>query len=187
MTVTFYLSYALLWTLVIFQSLVVLGLVRVVYRAERDEPTIGPRPGNGQLIGQQAPGFRAVDVFGAPIDNSTLAGQTAALLFVSPDCSTCAPTLEELEALKLKANGTVMIFCRAGRDECRRLVETYGLSTRVVVDDDLAVSDLFGVNVTPTAVLVTGDGRVQKYGHPMRSEELEQLMASDRLEMQEVH
>jgi peroxiredoxin len=176
LTSIFYSSYAALWLLVIFQSLVLLGLVRTVYRANtRPVPDAAPE-GNGYLIGQPAPKFSAVDISGSPIDETSLADRLTALLFVSPDCSTCTATLDEVEALRSKTKGNVIVVCRGTHDECSRLGELYSLEVPVIVDGEEKVAEVFDVHVTPTAVLVGRNGRIQTYGHPMRGEELEELV-----------
>ena len=178
MTVSFYISYAALWALVVFQSLVLLGVVRTIYRANaRPVPPTSPVT-NGQLVGQPLPKFTALDVFGSPVDDSSLAGRLSALLFVSPDCSTCMASLDEVEALKLKTSGSVVVVCRAGQGECKELSEAYGLEVPVIVDEDRRVSELFGVQVTPTAVLVGRSGRIQTYGHPMHADEFAELVTT---------
>jgi methylamine dehydrogenase accessory protein MauD len=179
MTAAFYISYAVLWALVIFQSLVLLGLVRTVYRADAEPATEARVMGDGELVGQLAPQFTARDVAGASVDNGVLAGRPSALLFVTPDCSSCTATLDEIEALRAKVDENVIVVCRAGPDECAQLRATYGLdSVPVLVDADREISNLFDVHVAPTAVLVSASGRIQTYGQPMRGEEFAEMIAS---------
>lgn len=169
------LSYAALWLLVIFQGLLLLGLVRTVYRLQRSV-ALGSMSVDGQALrGKTAPEFTATDVFGTSIESQSFAGKLRALLFVSPDCSSCTLTLREMEALEWKAEGSVIVICRASRDECRRLAEMYELRVPVLIDEDLALSELFAISSVPTAVLVGEDNRVQSYGQPVRREELEEM------------
>ncbi len=179
MSTALYVTYALLWVLVVFQGLVMLGLVRTVYRANAGPPADVSPAGNGYLVGQPVPEFSAVDVSGTPIGNDDLAGRRSALLFVSPDCTSCAATLDEVEALRWKVDGNVIVVCRgAGPERCRELREMYNLETTpVVVDEDLKVSELFDVHVAPTAVLVGSNGRIETYGQPMKADELAELVA----------
>jgi peroxiredoxin len=175
MTVLFYFSYVLLWILVVFLSVVLLGVLRTVYRTQ----TAGQAPpseSDEDLIGETLPSFTALDLSGTRIESEALRGQRTALLFISPDCSTCAVTLDELEALRAKVGGKVILFCRGSRNLCARLAERYELSVPVVVDDELSVSDLLRVTVAPTAVLVGASGVILTYGHPMRGAELEELI-----------
>jgi len=182
MSVPFLLSYAVLWALVIFQSLVLLGLVRTGYRLQRT----GAPPGH--LRGREAPEFTAVDVSGEEVASVDFAGRLRAFLFVSPDCPTCTVTLEEMEALKWKTEGSVVVVCRGEPEGCRRLAETHEVSVPVLVDEELRVSELFLISSVPTAVLIDSENRIQSIGEPMRGEELEQMLqAQAEPAMDEVH
>lgn len=170
MSIPFYLSYAALWILVIAQSLILLGVVRMVYQLQH---TGTP---DGQLErGREAPQFSTVDLAGAPISSADFAGRTTALLFVSPACPSCAATLAEMDALRYKAEGNVVVVCRSERGDCAHLVERYGLDVPALADKDDRISRLFGVSSNPTAVLIDAQGRIQSYGQPMRGEELEAM------------
>lgn len=119
MTAPFYVSYAALWALVVFQTLVLLGLVRGYARRTELPSVTHPLPFDDHLTGQRVPEFSAHDVSGAPVDESSVIGQRTALLFVAPDCPTCSTTLGELEALQEKVEGRVIIVCRATEGDCR--------------------------------------------------------------------
>jgi peroxiredoxin len=172
----FYISYAGLWLIVIFQGLVLLGVVRLIYRMNSHaEPDVPTQEGEG-LTGQAIPTFTAIDDSGASFSADSLAGQMSALLFVTPDCTSCMASLAEVDALRGKVNGNLVVVCRAGLQECKHLRQTYNLdAVPVVVDETLEISKLFDVRVTPTAVLVTANGRIQSYGHPMDVKEFTEL------------
>jgi peroxiredoxin len=174
MNLPFYLSYAALWALVVFETLVVIGLVKTHGRGH-DVGYREPGPA-GNLTGEKAPDFEAEDVSGSMIRGGLLLGRTSALLFVSPDCSTCTVTLLELEALKAKTDGNVVVFCRADRDTCTKLAHEYDLSVPVIPDPTHTISDLFRVTASPTAVIVTADGHIGSRGHPMSAEDVERFM-----------
>lgn len=182
MAIPFYLSYAALWILVIAQSLVLLGVVRLVYQIQHASVP------EGQLErGQAAPQFSAVALAGTPISSADFAGHPAALLFVSPSCPSCRATLAELDALRYKADGNVIVICRSDRNDCAELAEAYGLDVLTVADEDQRISRLFGVTSNPTAVIIDEQGRIQSYGRPLRGEELETLFEhSPGAESQEV-
>jgi len=183
MSSAFHLSYGVLWALVVFQSLILLGLSRAVYRLQRGEAFGGPPiESSDKLVGRDAPHFRGLDVDGLRFDSSTLAGQAVAVLFVAPDCSTCSLTLQEMEALKMKARGNIVVVCRSGADACRAMAEEYDLQVPVVVDEDLAISNVFGGVAPPTAVLVNPNGRIKSVGQPMKPSELEELIEAGELE-----
>jgi peroxiredoxin len=178
MNTVFYVSYGALWAVVVFQTLVMLGLTRALHVA-RQSGTLAEPAGGHELEGRQAPAFSTVDISGTPVSNESLAGRYTALLFVSPECQTCAVTLEQLEALQEKTGGGVIVFCRSGDERCAQLAQTYRLSAPVVVDEDLEISRLFRVMAAPTAVLVDAAGRIESYGQPMGPDELAEFMVPD--------
>jgi peroxiredoxin len=173
MTVVFWLSFAALWALVLFQTFVLMGLTGMVQGGAHSGIIEGADDG---LQGKPAPAFSAADLSGSPISNADLAGRPAALLFVSPDCEHCAVTLAELEALESKTNGTVIVLCRSDRGRCLQLAQTYGLRVPVIVDDGFALSRLFRVTGAPTAVLLRADGVIESYGRPMGPRDLEETV-----------
>ena len=178
MTAILYVSYALLWALVIFQSLVLLGVVRLARRPAAQAASDPGPTSTGALIGELVPSFAAVDVDGNHFDETSLPHTLNALLFVTPDCVTCMASLEELNGLRAKVDGSLTVVCRGAVDDCRRLRELYELDEQipVVVDAAHGVSDAFEVLGTPTAVLVGGNGRIRTYGHPMDKDELVRLV-----------
>lgn len=89
LTIFFYLSYGALWILVISQSLISLGLVRVVYQLQRTGVAAAP------FEGKEAPKFSARDLSGAPISSATFTGRLTGLLFVSPTCQSCMEAFED--------------------------------------------------------------------------------------------
>jgi peroxiredoxin len=184
----FYVTYLALWVLVIFQTLVLLGVTRTVYRRDDHGALESSRHNDDIPIGELAPRFTALDISGSRIDEKIFDRTLTALLFVSPGCSTCTATLSEVEALRQRINGDVVIVCQAAREECGRLSEMYGLGTPVLVDENSIVSERFGVRATPTAVLVGPTGRILTSGYPMHGEELARLFSeSERPEFQEAH
>ncbi len=165
----FYLSYGALWILVVLHSLVLLGVVRLVYQLQHSGTAAGFSRDGRVSAGQEAPEFSAVDLAGTPISSADFAGRLRVLLFVSPDCPACTEVLEdEMAYLKHKAQGNLIVICRAGREDCARLVEQHGLEVPVVADADDQVSRLHGISAVPTAVLINADNRIQSYGQPDR-------------------
>ncbi|MDQ2894378.1 MAG: peroxiredoxin family protein [Actinomycetota bacterium] len=174
MTAVFWISFGALWIIVAFQTLVILGLTRTLHtRTDTTQPESAP---DTLERGKPAPDFSAVDLSGAPISLRDLVGRPAALLFVSPNCEQCSVTLDELNALELKARGTVLIFCRSSQGRCAQLAETYGLRVPVIVDEGFEFSRLFHVAGAPTAVLLRADGTIEGYGIPGGASDLEESM-----------
>jgi peroxiredoxin len=183
----FYLSYAALWILVILHSLILLGVVRLVYQLQQTGATTGFSQDGRVSAGQEAPEFSAVDLAGAPISSADFAGRLTALLFVSPDCPACTDILDDdMAYLNHKAHGHLIVICRAEHEDCARLAEQHGLDVPVVADEDDQVSRLYEVAAVPTAVLINAGNRIQSYGQPDRKTLDEMFEAGPEAEMQEV-
>lgn len=165
----FYLSYGALWILVILHSLILLGVVRLVYQLQQSGTAAGFSRDGRMSAGQAAPEFSAVNLAGAPISSADFAGRLTALLFVAPDCPACTDILDDdMAYLNHKAHGHLIVICRAGREACARLAEQHGLDVPVVADEDDQVSRLYGISAVPTAVLINAGNRIQSYGQPDR-------------------
>lgn len=173
MSTPFYLAFAALWILVVAHSLILLGVVRMVYQLKQtgavtDDENVGLK------TGQVAPPFSVTDLAGAAIDSTAYAGRMRALLFVSPNCPSCTASLYEMEALNHKAQGSVIVFCRGAREDCVRLTELHGLDAPTVADEDDRIFRLYGIAALPTAVLIDERDQIQSYGEPKR-EDFEQV------------
>lgn len=175
MSLPFYLSYVGLWIVVVFETVLLMGLIQTVYRKSGQLSSLSKS--DEQLPpGSPLPAFAVQDTAGQTIDSHALTGRQTALLFVSPNCDSCAVTLEELEALKNKTGGHVVVFCLADRGTCATLIEDYRLRVPVVVDDEHRIAGLLRVSSAPTAVLVDRLGNVETYGHPRAPVDLERLL-----------
>ena len=161
MELPFYLSYAALWVLVVFETLVVIGLVKA--HGHRHPEHVSEQ----NHADEPAPEFEATDIAGAPAGTSSLRGQRAALLFVSPDCETCSASPVQLEALKAKTRAKVVVVCRADRERCAAAAAGYDADVQVIADEDRAISELFRITATPTAITLTEDGRVASRGYAL--------------------
>jgi len=157
----------MLWMLVIFQALILLGLTRALYQRELI--------GAANLRGSKTPSFQAVDLSGNSLDSSEFVGHLTALVFVSPSCPTCTVTLDELGALDAKTDGNVIVVCRGAEDECRRLAKSFAVGARVVSDEDSRLANLFAVSAMPTAVLINRENRIESHGEPKRGSDLADL------------
>ena len=183
MSSLFLLSYIAVWVMLLFQSLILVGLVRTVHQLQRGA-TLGVDVQS--LRGREAPSFVAEDLAGVQVSSAAFEDQLRAFVFISPDCRSCSLTLAEMDALHWKAEGTVIVICRAGKDACRELVEKYNLETAVLVDEHNHVGDVFGISSVPAAVLVGEDNRIKVFGEPMRVEELEEILhGADESELTE--
>ena len=150
------------------------------YRLQQDGHAAA---GSATLRDRPMPEFTAVDLSGEPVRSSAFAGRLTGLLFVGSDCETCALTLHDLDALHAKSDRNLVVICQGGRDQCAELAEVYRIAVPVVADHDRQISDLFGITSVPTAVIVDENGQIASFGHPVGGEQLEDLMATARAEV----
>lgn len=106
MSLAFWISYAVLWLMVIGIGAILLGVLRTVYRQgdiSEAADVQGPHV---------APAFRVADLDGNQFSNADIAGQLTALLFASPNCTSCMTTLEQLNALSSNLRAMWSSFAR---------------------------------------------------------------------------
>jgi methylamine dehydrogenase accessory protein MauD len=178
----FDLSYAALWGLVIFQSLVLLGLLREAVETRRKlaELPAGGAPGGRLPLGSEAPDFSAVEAHGGrTVRLGDLAGRRSILLFLSPGCRNCEKLAAAIHGIYHKAEGRLYLVCQGSRQECIAFLRAHdpGMRLPLLLDPELAISFQFRVAGTPAAVLLDAELRIRSYGSPRRSEELAEMMA----------
>lgn len=164
-------SYVALWVLVAFQGLLLLGVVRAISQLSKSASRIGGAPARlgagrplpGALTGRPVPRFTAVDTAGQLLDSSTYDGQRRLMVFVAPSCPLCEALIAELEALGAEHQATVVLACVARAEPCRQFSERHGFTRPLLVDGEAALAGLFGISMTPTAVLVEPDDVVGWY------------------------
>jgi methylamine dehydrogenase accessory protein MauD len=153
---------------------------RLLTRLRAVEETLGLGPTEGRPVGEAAPDFELPGLDGETTTLGSLraAGKPVILLFTDPGCNPCTAMLpavgrwQEEHAEKL----TVALVSRGDIDDNAAKASEHGL-TNVLVQEDWEVSDAYGVDGTPSAVLVQPDGSI---GSPVRGGEYEigELVAS---------
>lgn len=166
----FTLSYVALWLIVLFQTVLLIGIVRFVTRTSSGGPAAHSPP-------RTAPDFRVTDADGRALTNHDLHGRTTGLVFVSSGCSACTVTFDELRALSHRAKENVVLVCQGEEQECLDIRSRYGTEVRMIVDPTGDLARLFGVDGVPVAVMVGDDGRILSTGEPLRGEDAERLLA----------
>jgi peroxiredoxin len=110
-------------------------------------------------VGDLAPEVKLPDLEGRTVGLEDFKGQETLMLFWSPGCGFCMqmlPELKEREADPPEGAPRLLIVSEGSVEEN----EAMGLSSTVLLDNDYAASDAFGVGGTPSAVLVDAEGRI---------------------------
>jgi thiol-disulfide isomerase/thioredoxin len=119
-------------------------------------PAIPPRAIQSVAMGEMAPAIRRPDLDGNVVDLVARDGSTL-LLFWSPGCEHCRELQPEIQTWTKRADGPRVLVVSRGPIA---LNQEANLGAPVVLDDDHAIMDMFGVVATPSAVLIDSAGFV---------------------------
>ena len=136
---------------------------RLAMRVEALEDRLPEEPPAGLPPGKAAPDFELPNLQGETLTLEALraSGRPVMLLFTDPNCGPCTAMFadvgrwQEEYAQKL----TVALISRGEPEEHAISASEHGL-TNVLLQKDWEVSDAYGVDGTPSAVLVQPDGTI---------------------------
>jgi len=132
----------------------------------------------GLPVGAPAPAFDLLDLEGegATLDSLRSPGRPVLLFFTDPGCDYCAEVLPEVGRWQdeLADELTIAIISCDDPEENRAMSNEHGLS-RVLLEEDLEVSEVYRVDGTPSAVLVMPDGTIGSF-LAESAEEIEDLV-----------
>ena len=113
----------------------------------------------GVPIGAPVPPLELPSLEGEPVSLADLSGQDTLLLFWNPDCGYCRAMHDDLRAWENTVNGNTprLVVVSSGDEEATR---SDGLRSTVLLDEEFAAGEHFGVSGTPMGVLLNADGRV---------------------------
>lgn len=127
-----------------------------------ESPVAAP-PTSGLAVGALAPEFTLPDLSGEPISLTALraTGRSLILLFTNPGCEPCQRVLAQVPAWQERAGrqADLVVISRGSAAANEEKAHQHRLS-RVLLQDGREVNKAFGVESTPSAVLVRPDGRI---------------------------
>ncbi len=118
-------------------------------------PTIEAGP--AVRLGDRLPALRRPDLAGRVVDFADLRGETTLLLFWSPGCGHCQALLPAIREWEERPDGPRLLVITSGPVGLNQAV---GLRSPMVADDDGSLKRTFGVQATPSAVVVDALGFV---------------------------
>jgi hypothetical protein len=179
--VTFPLLPALLalWAIVLFQGLIILGLVRTLH--ELQAAVKSGRLPQRLPVGAEGPHFSGTDLrTGVEIDSSTLIGREQVILFLSDGCSYCRRLADGTHQVRIEPGQTRIAICQGGSRQASSFVDLLASDVAVLADPDGELFSSFAISSTPSAVVVDRTGRVSGSGGPRHSGELATLISAAR-------
>ena len=162
MSGAFYVSYAVLWVLVVVLSVLLL----LVYRhfGMMALGTIQGVQRDGIPVGDEAPDVAASTPSGEEMVLRPGSAGATLLMFAAPDCEPCAVVLPYLNHVAGKQSAPEVVALVPGPPEtATRMISEYGLTYGCLAEDGSGVFDAYRVRVTPFAFVV-GGGRVLAKG-----------------------
>jgi thiol-disulfide isomerase/thioredoxin len=173
----FYLSYAVLWFLLVVVSILVLLLYR-----HFGFISMGSLEGvqrDGLAVGERAP-----TITGSAPDGTERRWQPGELpsfvIFAAPECEPCATVLPHIGRLARVGDGSVrMLAVAEGRQEsAQRLVEKFALPFECIAEGGYGAFSGYRVRVTPFAFVLNEDGRVVAKGLCNSTSRLRELLTA---------
>ncbi len=162
-------SSVVLWTVVLFNLLLTLALVRRL----NSSSTVNSlsQAENGLKPGELAPDFSAKTLNGEIVTLESYSGRDVAFIFVGPDCGPCREALPSYEALRPKAKqaGVDLVLVSTGDDTQTRLLATeFQLQPQLLVATERSNPFMkdYQMRGTPSFTLVNAQGRIQSAGFP---------------------
>jgi peroxiredoxin len=104
--------------------------------------------------------FSLQDLDGRTVSLRQFRGQPAVLLFWNPDCGYCQRMLHDLKAweARAKSDRVELLVIAGGSADANRAL---GLQSTIALDPGFTVGSKYGVQGTPSAVLIDANGELQ--------------------------
>jgi hypothetical protein len=172
-------TYVALWGLVLFQTLIIVGLLRELQEIRRLAE-------DGRLpqrlpLGARGPRLRGSDLrTGTTFDTALLSGRERLVLFLSPGCRVCWRLADGTRKLPPEPSLSRIAVCRGSAEECAGFADTLAGDVPVLLDPNGALSAGYGVRSTPVAFVLDHEGRVRSSGSPRHAGELAELIQQAR-------
>jgi peroxiredoxin/uncharacterized membrane protein YphA (DoxX/SURF4 family) len=113
----------------------------------------------GPMVGEPAPQIELPDLDGAPVSLRNFRGEKVVVLFWDPECGFCREMLPDLRAWENNPPGETpkFLIVSTGTEEANRKM---GLSSPVLLDEQLVVGSTFDAPGTPSALLIDEQGQI---------------------------
>ena len=123
------------------------------------QPAAAPAPRGLANIGKDAPVVELANLDGEPVKLTDFAGQPTAVLFWNPGCGFCQRMADDLKSWEANPpkDAPKLLIVSTGDAEANRKM---GFKSPTVLDTGFSVGRSFGASGTPSAVLVSGEGKI---------------------------
>ncbi len=137
-------------------------------RPPESEPVLG--------IGKPAPNFKLPDLSGQQVSLNQFKGKIVLMDFWATWCGPCRKTMPIVENLQKEYADSMVLLTinlQETQDVVRDYIRSYGIHSRVLLDEEGAVAAMFGAAGIPMQILIDKEGIVRfamtGYGSGMAS------------------
>lgn len=184
----FTLSYALLCGLVVIEAVLLREVLRrtVLFKRLHSDFNRSSESEKSKRLpaGSPAPDFTAPLLWtNGSLSARQLIGHPSILMFVSPEGNSVGyKNLEAVIHVKWhETNGHIYLVCSGGEEGCRQLAREHSVKGHavdtipVIIDEGGRIAQSFLIDSTPQAVSLDEEGRIDRYGRPIPSEDVEEV------------
>lgn len=176
---SFAVSHFFLWALVIFHSLAICALVRLLADLRRLAGKGFVSTTKASLVGRQAPRFSAIDLRSQQIvSTSSFQRERRILMFISPDCIVCRRILSELSSTSTDWD-RLLIYCHGTRRACQVDLRSLPASVQILGRSETDVASLYGLMRLPAVVALDETLRVEGVHYPTQYSELKSFLSEE--------
>lgn len=186
-----FVSYAVLWLVVLFLSFLLLGTLRVIgllkWRLVQMEATTPSRMNrNGLKPGKMAPDFTLPSVAGADVSLRDFAGRKVLLVFTQSGCGPCHAIMPELVGMQ-NGEAQIIVVNKGELDDTRKWAAESGARFPVLIQDGLTLSKKYEAFATPFAFLIDEKGGVESGGIVLNKEHLGYVLSGTGKHLEKAH
>jgi thiol-disulfide isomerase/thioredoxin len=166
--------YLILWSVVLFQLLLVAAVLREL-RDIKQSIEAGRAASDTLPTGSLAPAFDGQDSrTGITLSSGRFRGVGGVLFFFSSTCPTCRHLASVLKKIKPEEL-PVIVFCQGEAQACARLTERLGDVAPVLLSETDKVAASYRIPGFPAAVVIDRSSRIVSYAYPQNAEDMRDI------------
>lgn len=134
-------------------------LVKKVKSIDFEKPTVFIANGSATKLGEDVPEFALQDVHGREITSKDFRGKKTLVTFWSTTCPHCVDMVRELQEWDREKGAdepNLLVFSEGDVEDHKEI----GLKSPILIDKGYETSEKFGMNGTPSAVLINENGKI---------------------------
>lgn len=173
----FFVSYVILWIIVIIQLIGLLCLFH--YQGKAIISALSQNQSHGPKIGSRISASGLTSISGASVKFAESGEAAKAVMFASTTCTSCEGALTAVGKLRnIAGSPSITVVCRGDAEQVDVVTKLRGLNPELVVaDPDGRITRDWKVVSVPFVVLLDGHGVVVAAGNPSNGGRLKEILS----------